>query len=256
MGGRCPPKRYLMKLYEQPELRELTGPTLRPGGLELTRLGVELCGWQAGQRVLDLGCGPGETLGLLCELGIQGIGLDISRQLLGEAAGRAPAAMADLMKLPLRDAALDGALCECVLSLMPDKTAMLRGLRRAMRPGARLLLTDLVLRKEPEQATCCTFKTNVSSCIDGAETPQNLREIIETAGFAIIHESDETRALKELAVNMVFRYGSSVAFFRQWSGAKEKEVCECSNSAAAKNLGYIMLVAEAVLTTQAWRNDR
>ena len=65
--------------YESAGLREVTGPTLRPGGFSLTRRAVELCNLPAGALVLDIGCGLGATVHWLeANFGLKTLGLDAS----------------------------------------------------------------------------------------------------------------------------------------------------------------------------------
>lgn len=222
----------MTKLYEQTELRQITGATLRPGGLELTRRGLELCAFKAGGKVLDIGCGPGESLGLMREMDLEACGLDISEKLLAEAALRGPVILGNAENIPLKDEALDGASMECVLSLVEDKTLALREIWRLLRPGGRLFLSDLFLRKDADQ------DKNATGCLAGAETLAKLRGLLRNAGFNVLHEIDESKRLVELAANMIFKYGSPEEFFRQW-GLGE---CPCRES--RKNLGYVVFVAE------------
>jgi SAM-dependent methyltransferase len=67
-------------IWQREDFQRAAGGTLRPGGLALTRRGLDLCarlcGLEAGALVLDLGCGTGATLHLLHELGYRGLGLD------------------------------------------------------------------------------------------------------------------------------------------------------------------------------------
>jgi len=60
-----------------------------------THLGLE-----AGDRVLDLCCGPGHHLAALRACGIVGVGVDLSRELLRLASRRGPVARADMRQVP------------------------------------------------------------------------------------------------------------------------------------------------------------
>src|SRR4051794_13091094 len=108
-------------------------------------------GAQQGERVLDVGCGPGfYCLELLDEVGSDGavVGLDSSPQMLALAArrceGRANVEFqeAEATALPVADASFDAALCVQVLEYVPDVAAALAELHRALRPGGRVVVWD------------------------------------------------------------------------------------------------------------------
>lgn len=161
-------------LYEQPELREITGATLRPGGLELTMRALELCAFKTGDKIMNLGCGPGESLALLRSLGLNAWGLDQSAILLQEAIKHGPAVLARAQELPVQNAALDGVRAECVLSLMPDKLAVLREIRRALKNGGRLLLSDLFLKSSAAFSECCNQAARETSDTTAPSLQKNL----------------------------------------------------------------------------------
>jgi arsenite methyltransferase len=102
-----------------------------------------------GERVLDVGCGPGFTSAeLLTEVGPDGavVAVDSSPQMLGLAAGRC--AGAELLEgeataLPVADASVDAAICVQVLEYVPDVAARLAELLRVLRPGGRVVLWDI-----------------------------------------------------------------------------------------------------------------
>jgi arsenite methyltransferase len=70
------------RIYELPGVQRVTGATIRPGGLALTRRAVALADLPAGARVLDVGCGAGATLDYLAGLGLRATGIDPSAKLL------------------------------------------------------------------------------------------------------------------------------------------------------------------------------
>lgn len=246
--------------YDDSPLRALTGRCLRPGGTSLTRRGLDLCSFAPGARVLDMGCGPGASLGVLAGAGLRAVGLDISPVLLAEARESAPALRADMAALPLKAESLDGIVCECVLSLADDKAAVLRECARTLRPGGRLLLCDLALREGPEapdeadealreRALPRTLAGQEDiPCAAGARTVPALTGLIESAGFTLLVVEDHTKALRDLAARIVWRFGSLAAFAAllpsQDKGRREKLQTAPSLPCGCAKLGYCLIVAE------------
>jgi len=105
-----------------------------------------------GERILDVGCGPGFYCAeLLEEVGPAGsiVGLDSSPQMLAMAARRCAGRdqvefrEADATSLPVQDASFDGAVCVQVLEYVPVVAAGLSELYRALRPGGRVVIWDV-----------------------------------------------------------------------------------------------------------------
>ncbi len=109
---------------------------------------------QAGQRVLDAGCGPGAQLGLLLDAiapGGQVTGLDLDDDNLGVAAALWPDQIAsgamrivqgDITRLPLDTASFDTSWTSLVLHHVEEPPAALRELARVVRPGGLVAVLD------------------------------------------------------------------------------------------------------------------
>jgi arsenite methyltransferase len=116
------------------------------------RLVREALGAAPGERVLDVGCGPGFYCAELREeVGPDGsvVGVDGSPPML-ELAARRCAGLdnvalheADALALPLDDASVDAAICVRVLEYVADATAALGEIRRVLRPGGRAVIWDV-----------------------------------------------------------------------------------------------------------------
>jgi arsenite methyltransferase len=109
-------------------------------------------GTAPGERILDVGCGAGfYAVELLERVGAEGsvVGVDNSPQMLAIAKGRcqghdnASFHEADATSLPREDESCDAALCVQVLEYVPDTTAALAEIYRALRPGGRLVVWDV-----------------------------------------------------------------------------------------------------------------
>ena len=104
-----------------------------------------------GERVLDLGCGPGFYVAELSErVGPTGavVGIDRSPQVLDLARGRCAASHvsfheADATALPVSNASFDAALSVQVFEYLEEPTVGLAELHRVLRPGGRVVLWDV-----------------------------------------------------------------------------------------------------------------
>ena len=112
----------------------------------------ETLGAAPGERILDLGCGPGFYCAELAEeVGPSGsvVGVDSSAAIL-ELAARRCAGQAgvelrpgEAASLPVEDATFDAALCVQVLEYVADPAAALAEMHRALRPGGRVVVWDV-----------------------------------------------------------------------------------------------------------------
>jgi arsenite methyltransferase len=120
--------------------------------LRRRRLVHAAVGATAGERILDVGCGPGFYVAELVEtVGPRGsvVGVDRSPQMLAAAARRCEGHRnvelreGAATRLPVDDASFDAALSVQVLEYVADTTAALSELRRALRVGGRIVLWDI-----------------------------------------------------------------------------------------------------------------
>ena len=118
-------------------------------GLELRRIqrnALDRLRVLPGQRVLDLGCGPGDGALKLTQMSAVAIGLDYSQGMLDTArkerslAGRLT--RGDAGRLPFRDGAFDKIVCTNSFHHYPNHFASLQEMRRVLKPGGLLVLVD------------------------------------------------------------------------------------------------------------------
>jgi SAM-dependent methyltransferase len=116
---------------------------------------------QAGDRILDLGCGTGELTLALTTAGLRVAGCDISRQMLLRTP-RIPSGCAgwvrlepDWRRLPFTSAAFDVVVIASVLEYVAEPAAVLRECARVLRPGGVVLYTVPDLRHPVRWAEWC-----------------------------------------------------------------------------------------------------
>lgn len=210
--------------YETGPLRDVTGLTIRPGGVALTDRALDVCNFAAGAQLLDVGCGAGGTVEHLCGArGVSARGVDISRTLLSEGLARNPGlqlAFASAEALPFDPESFDGLLCECVLSLVEEPLTALAEFRRVLRSGGFLILSDLYDRAETEP----------QGSLRGAVGRKQTGSWLSQSGFTTVVWEDHTGLLKELAARLILTTGSLEGFYRG----------SCS---AGQRPGYYLLVA-------------
>ena len=183
-------------LWSHPGVRLLCGETLRPGGPELTLRALDLLGLEDGARVLDMGSGPGATLGLLGGRGLRPVGADYSVSLAAESAVLAPSVAADAERAPFRSGSMDAAFMECVLSAVPNKAAALAEAGRVLRTGGWLALSDVVV-EGALPAPLDSFAGWIA-CAAGALPASGYVGLLEAAGFVVEVAEDHRSAMVEL----------------------------------------------------------
>ncbi|MFJ5117481.1 class I SAM-dependent methyltransferase [Kitasatospora sp. NPDC088548] len=95
---------------------------------------------------LDAACGTGRQTGALVSRGHRTIGVDQSPEMLAKARERVPQAefrVGRLESLPLEDDSVDLAVCSLAMTHLPDLAAGVAELARVVRPGGRIIVSDL-----------------------------------------------------------------------------------------------------------------
>jgi SAM-dependent methyltransferase len=154
---------------------------------------VALLALQPGETVLDLGSGPGlDALLAARKVGPKGrvIGVDMTAAMLERArraAAEAGAAQVEfregrLEALPVADASVDAVTSNCVINLVPDKAAVFREVARVLKPGGRLVVSDIVLDGALPDVVAQDMLAWVG-CVAGAALREDYLAMIVSAGL-------------------------------------------------------------------------
>jgi SAM-dependent methyltransferase len=150
-----------------------------------------------GETVVDLGSGGGLDIFLAArKVGEKGraIGIDMTPEMIDLARrnaskleGGAPPNVefrqATIDDLPLEDASVDCVISNCVINLAPDKRAVFREIARVLKPGGRLAVSDIALKRELPAELSADMLAYVG-CIAGAIPVEEYRRGLVEAGFS------------------------------------------------------------------------
>lgn len=161
-----------------------------------------LASLKSGETVLDLGSGAGFDCFLASrEVGPEGrvIGVDMTPEMVEKARenarrggyGNVEFRLGEIENLPVADGSVDAVISNCVINLSPEKRKVFDEAFRVLKPGGRMMISDLVLLKPlPE-----ILKESVAAyvgCIAGAIPKDEYLETITAAGFRDVGIAEES----------------------------------------------------------------
>jgi len=158
-------------------------------------------GVKPGETVLDLGSGAGIDAFLAArEVGPTGrvIGVDMTPSMLRRARENAAKGgysnvefrLGEIEALPVADATIDLIISNCVINLSPEKPRVFAEALRALKPGGRLLVSDLVLTRPLPESVRESVEAYVG-CVAGASLKDEYVRLIRDAGFADVEVVEE-----------------------------------------------------------------
>ena len=172
---------------------------------------VALTSLREGEVVLDLGSGAGLDCFLAAHrVGTTGrvIGVDMTPEMLEQARASARAhgydnvefRLGEIEALPLADDHVDVVVSNCVINLSPDKPRVFREAFRVLKPGGRLMVSDLVLLKDLPESIRNSVAAYVG-CLSGAMFKDAYIDSIRLAGFRDIEIVEESAFPVDLMVH-------------------------------------------------------
>ena len=157
---------------------------------------MELLSPHEGEVILDLGSGPGRDVLLAAErVGPRGraIGVDSTPEMVFRAREAAASLartsaefrLGEIEHLPIETESVDGITSDCVINLSTDKAQVFREAFRVLKPGGRIVVSDVVADGELP-AWVRQDAERWAACEAGAVTAADYVALMRSAGFEAV----------------------------------------------------------------------
>ncbi|MCW4053946.1 MAG: arsenite methyltransferase [Candidatus Bathyarchaeota archaeon] len=185
--------------YSEEELRNV--PVASSMGLGCGNP-VALASLKEGETVLDLGSGGGIDVFLAAKrVGPKGkvIGVDMTEEMVDRAAAIASKhdyenvefRRGEIESLPIDDDSVDAVISNCVINLSPDKEKVFQEAYRVLKPGGRIMISDIVTEEELPEEVRKSFDA-WAGCIAGALEKGQYLDTIRRVGFKNVNIVSES----------------------------------------------------------------
>jgi SAM-dependent methyltransferase len=165
---------------------------------------VALASLKEGDTYLDLGSGAGIDCFLAADkVGKTGkvIGVDMTSEMIDRARENVKKTelenvefrLGEIEHLPVADNSVDVITSNCVINLSPDKKAVFADAFRVLKPGGKIMISDIVLKKELPDAVLQSVEAYVG-CVSGAMLKDEYLDIVKEVGFENIEILGESSA--------------------------------------------------------------
>jgi SAM-dependent methyltransferase len=205
---------------------------------------VALASLRKGETVLDLGAGAGFDCFLAAKkVGDRGkvIGVDMTPEMVAKAKHNASEGhyenvefrLGEIEDLPVETESVDVVISNCVINLSPDKHKVFQEAFRVLKPGGRLMVSDLVLLKGLPEA----IKESVQAytgCIAGALMREDYLDLIKKTGFQEVDVEGEEHF--SLGLESEDALAKAIA---QEAGISIEELSELARSVLSIKIGAI-----------------
>jgi arsenite methyltransferase len=163
---------------------------------------IALASLKEGETVLDLGSGAGFDCFLASNIvGPKGrvIGVDMTAEMVARAKENALKGsysnvefrLGEIEVLPVEDNTIDVIISNCVINLVPNKEKAFKEAFRVLKPGGRLMVSDIVLKKKLPDFVLESIEAYVG-CVSGASMKDKYLDFIKSAGFENVAVNEES----------------------------------------------------------------
>lgn len=172
---------------------------------------IALASLREGETVLDLGSGAGLDCFLAANMvGPAGmvIGVDMTPEMIARASENARKTkyrnvefrLGEIENLPIADESVDVIISNCVINLSPDKGKVFQEAYRVLKPGGRLMVSDIVLLMELPLVVKESVEAYIG-CVAGAALKEEYLNAIREAGFRDVRIEQERTPSADLVAN-------------------------------------------------------
>jgi ubiquinone/menaquinone biosynthesis C-methylase UbiE len=244
---------------------------MKPGGAPLTKKAIEKASLPKRARVLDVGCGEGDTAALRSsDFGFKATGIDASNKMIERGKKKYPHLDLRFMEaehLDFESRGFDAVFMECSLSVMRLQEDAAFEAYCVLKPGGKLIITDLYIRDpgpaaveamvaaarkktaRPRVKGDCGENTRPSFVmLDGAFAVDELAAMLDNMGFELEYFENAPGALTEFAARAIMEYGSLAEYFKSVIPEEEDPAAyyPCAafgdGTKCPKNLGYFCMI--------------
>jgi ubiquinone/menaquinone biosynthesis C-methylase UbiE len=191
MGEEVPPgnRESIVRAAFARQARAFARSPLQSDPRRLRRL-IDFAAPRPGERALDVACGPGIVTAALERSGLLACGIDLTREMLREAAaGGGRFVQADTCRLPFGASTFDLVVCRNSLHHVTDPAAAIREMTGVLRTGGRLVVEDM---RAPDDDTRRAYHETIEKLRDVSHartlTRGDLRSMAAAAGLADFDE--------------------------------------------------------------------
>ena len=196
---------------------------------------VAIASLKIGDIVLDLGSGAGFDAFLVSKkVGKTGrvIGVDMTPEMVKKAGENAQKGnyknvefrLGEIEKLPVEDNSIDVIISNCVINLSPEKQKVFEEAFRVLKPGGRLIVSDLVLVKELPDAIKDSVEA-YAGCLAGAIMKDEYLSFIKKSGFRDVEVVSQSNYPIEAMANDV-----TAQVIKNNSGIKQRDLQDVEDS--------------------------
>jgi ubiquinone/menaquinone biosynthesis C-methylase UbiE len=172
---------------------------------------VAMASLKKGETVVDLGSGGGLDCFLAAsKVGENGkvIGVDMTPEMLDKARENLGKSkhknvefrLGEIENLPVADNTADAIISNCVINLSPNKKQVFEDAFRVLKPGGRLMISDIVLLRDLPNALKRSAKAYVN-CVSGAVMKDEYLKLVRNAGFKNVEIIEENQFPVEAYIN-------------------------------------------------------